>query len=236
MFFDLNIKGRDLEGNMEMARHSERYGWKHINFSYSPENFKKALKTKEELQDEFQDRIDIDFTLEIKPRNAEDSRRTTRKFRSGCNCISVVGGDLKVNRACCENIQVDILSRPYLRRYDPGINHVLAKEAVRNNVAIELCFSDILSSYLSYRSKIIANFKDIYALHRKFGFPLVISSRAKSVFDIKTPHDIRAFFISTGLSAEEFERAMESSRAILEFNRNRPNMILKGVRRVDDEA
>jgi len=35
---------------------------------------------------------------------------------------------------------------------------------------IELCFKDILRSYLSHRSKVISNFKDIYMLYRKFDF------------------------------------------------------------------
>ena len=70
------------------------------------------------------------------------------------------------------NIKIDVLSRPYLKRYDSGLNHVLSKESVKNNVAIELCFKDILKSYLSHRSKIISNFRDIYVLHRKFDFPL----------------------------------------------------------------
>lgn len=236
MFFDLNIKGNGLNENIEIAGHSRKYGWTHINFSYPPSRFKEALKIKEELQDQFRDDMTIDYTLEIKTDNANDVRRITRKYRDQCNCISIVGGDLKVNRAACENIQVDVLSRPYLRRYDGGINHVLAKEAARNNVAIELCFNDILSSYLSYRSKILANFKDIYALHRKFDFPLIISSRAKSIFDIKTPRDLKAFFLTTGMTEDEFAGAMESSRAILDFNRDRPNMILRGVRRIDDEA
>ncbi|MDO5849102.1 MAG: RNase P subunit p30 family protein [Methanobrevibacter sp.] len=236
MFFDLNVKGRDLDYNIELANHSKRYGWTHINFSYSQDDFKEALEVKEELQNHFDNEIAIDYTLEIKTDNVNDIGKAVNKYRKKCNCISVVGGDLKINRASCENVRVDVLSRPYLKRYDSGLNHVLAKEAVKNNVAIELCFKDILSSYLSYRSKILSNFKDIYALHRKFGFPLILSSRAKSIFDIKSPNDIRAFFKSTGLTDEEFLKAMNSSGEILEFNRNRHNMILRGVRRIDDEA
>lgn len=236
MFFDLNIKGKDLDGNIELANYSQRYGWNHINFSYSTDNFKKALEFKEELQSSLNNKIAIDYTLEINNDNIRDINKNIRKYRDVCNCISVVGGNLKVNRASCENIQVDVLSRPYLGRYDSGINQVLAKEALNNNVAIELCFTDILNSYLSHRSKILANFKDIYTLHRKFNFPLILSSRAESIFDIKASRDFKAFFISTGLTSEEFDQAMESSKGILEFNKNRKNMILKGVRRIVHEA
>ncbi|MCF0226791.1 MAG: ribonuclease P [Methanobrevibacter sp.] len=236
MFLDLNIKGQDFDKNIEMANHSKKYGWNHINFSYNPNDFKEALKFKKELNSYFDGTITIDYTLEFKPKNQNELVKITKKFRDKCNCITITGGDLKINRACCENIKVDVLSRPYLKRFDSGLNHVLAKEAVNNNVAIELSFNDILNSYLSYRSKIIANFKDIYTLYRKFDFPLVLSSRSKSIFDIKSPYDLLYFFKSTGLSEDDFFKSQKTSQDILEFNKNRKNMILKGVRRIDNEA
>lgn len=174
--------------------------------------------------------------LEIKSTNVNEIRKFTNKFRNKASCISVIGGNLKVNRAVVENVKADVLSRPYLRRFDSGLNHVLAKEAVKNNVAIELCFKDVLKSYLSYRSKIISNFRDVYTLYRKFDFPLVLSSRAESVFDVKTTHDFIAFFNQTGLSEEEINKSFITSSEILKFNENRDKMIFKGVRRVDDEA
>ena len=236
MFFDLNIKGSSLENNLSLAIEASKYGWNHINFSYNQNDFKDALEIKSELADSLNEIISFDYTLEIKSNNVNEIRKITRKFRNRASCISVVGGDLKVNRASLENVQIDVLSRPYLKRYDSGLNHVLAKEAVKNNVAIELCFKDVLKSYLSHRSKIISNFKDIYVLYRKFDFPLILSSRAESVFDIRTTHDFVSFFIQTGLTASEIDRAFSTAGSILEFNRNRDKMILKGVRRVDDEA
>lgn len=236
MFFDLNIKGSSLENNLDIAFESSRYGWDHINFSYNQDDFKHALEFKDDLSDNLGDVISFDYTLEIKSSNINEIRKITRKFRSKSSCISVVGGDLKVNRAVLENIQIDVLSRPYLKRFDSGLNHVLAKEAVNNNVAVELCFKDVLRSYLSYRSKVISNFKDIYTLYRKFDFPLVLSSRAESVFDLRTAHDFISVFKQTGLTDAEIEKSFKTSGDILEFNKNRRNMILKGVRRVDDEA
>ena len=235
MFFDLNIKGSSLENNVEMAKQASEYGWNHINFSYNQNDFADALSIKKDLENRLDD-IDFDYTLEIKSTNINEINKTVNKFRSKASCISVIGGDLKVNRACVENIRVDVLSRPYLKRFDSGLNHVLAKEAVRNNVAIELCFKDVLRSYLSHRAKIISNFRDIYTLYRKFDFPLILSSRAESVFDIRTTHDFIAFFEETGLTLEEINKSFASSKDILEFNKNRDKMIFSGVRRVDDEA
>ena len=182
----------------------------------------------------FDDEISIDYTLEIKSTNINEIRKITNKFRNKTSCIAVVGGDLKVNRATLENIKIDVLSRPYLRRFDSGLNHVLSREAVDNNVAIELCFKDVLKSYLSHRSKVISNFKDIYTLYRKFDFPLILSSRAESVFDIKTTHDFAAFFKQTGLTDSEIVDSFTAASNILDFNKNRHNLILKGVRRIED--
>lgn len=233
MFFDLNIKGNSLENNLKLAKQASQYGWNHINFSYNQNDFSDALNFKKELIEELSEEISIDYTLEIKSNNINEIRKLTNKFRNKSNCISVVGGDLKVNRATLENIKIDVLSRPYSRRFDSGINHVLAREAVKNNVAIELCFKDVLKSYLSYRSKVISNFKDIYTLYRKFDFPLILSSGSESIFDIKTAFDFIAFFKQTGLTDNEILKSFNTSSDILEFNKNRDSLILKGVRRVD---
>ena len=236
MFFDLNIKGSSLENNLNLAMEASKYGWEHINFSYNQNDFKDALDIKNELSDKLEGIINFDYTLEIYSNNVNEVKKTARKFRNKSSCISVIGGNLKINRATVETIQIDVLSRPYLRRYDGGINHVLAKEAVKNNVAIELCFKDVLRSYLSHRSKVISNFKDIYTLYRKYDFPLILSSRAESVFDIRTTHDFMAFFKQTGLSDSEIDKSFLTAQNILEFNEDRDKMIFNGVRRVDDEA
>ena len=236
MFFDLNIKGSGLENNIKLANEASRYGWNHINFSYNQDDFNDALDLKEELECNLNDVIGFDYTLEIKSNNVNEIRKLANKFRNKASCISVIGGDLKVNRAVVENIKVDVLSRPYFTRYDSGLNHVLSKEAVKNNVAIELCFKDVLKTYLSPRAKVISNFKDIYTLYRKFDFPLILSSGSESVFDIRTTHDFTAVFKQTGLCDEEISKSFETSKNILKFNQNRHQMILKGVRRLEDEA
>lgn len=231
--FDLNIKGSIYDNNLMLAKQASIYGWKHINFSYAPDEYDDALSFKKDLKDDLKDIIDIDYTLLIKSNNPSEVRKTVRKYRNKSSCISVLGGNLKVNRTCLENIQVDVLSKPYLKRYDSGLNHILAREARENNVAIELVFSDILKSYLSHRSKILSNFRDIYKLHRKYEFPLILSSGADSVFDLRTVKDFQAVFTQTGLSNLEVVNSFKTAVNILKFNKDRKNMILSGVKVVE---
>ena len=236
MFFDLNIKGSSLENNIKLAKQASEYGWEHINFSYNQKDFQNALNLREELDDSLESIISFDYTLEIKSTNINEIRKAANKFRDRASCISVIGGDLKVNRAVLENVKIDVLSRPYLKRYDAGLNHILAKESLRNNVAVELCFNDILRSYLAPRAKIISNFRDIFTLYRKFDFPLILSSGSESIFDIKTTQDFVSVFKQTGLNDDEINKSFITSQNILEFNKNRKDLIFKGVRRVNDEA
>ena len=231
--FDLNVKGGSFDNNLMLAKQASIYDWKHINFSYTQNEYDDALSFKKDLEDNLDDVIDIDYTLLIKSNNPSEIRKIVRKYRKKSSCISVLGGDLKVNRTSLENIQIDVLSKPYLKRYDSGLNHVLAKEAKDNNVAVELVFSDVLKSYLTHRSKVLANFRDIYKLHRKYDFPLILSSGAESVFDLRTVKDFQAVFTQSGLSQLEVKNSFNASENILKFNNDRKNMILSGVRVVD---
>ena len=228
--FDLNVKGSSFDNNLMLAKQASIYDWKHINFSYTQNEYDDALSFKKDLEDKLNDVIDIDYTLLIKSNNPSEIRKIVRKYRKKSSCISVLGGDLKVNRTSLENIQVDVLSKPYFKRYDSGLNHVLAKEAKDNNVAVELVFGDVLKSYLAHRSKILANFRDIYKLHQKYDFPLILSSGAESVFDLRTVKDFQAVFTQSGLSELEVKNSFRTSENILEFNKDRKNMILSGVK------
>ena len=116
--FDLNIKGSSYDNNLILAMQASGYGWKHINFSYDYNEYDDALSFKKDLKNNLKDFIDIDYTLNIKSDNPSEIRKIVRKYRNKSSCISVFGGNLKVNRTCLENIQVDVLSKPYFKRYD----------------------------------------------------------------------------------------------------------------------
>ena len=106
---DLNIKGSSYDNNLILAMQASCYGWKHINFSYNHNEYEEALSFKNDLKDNLKDFIDIDYTLNIKSNNPSEIRKIIRRYRNKSSCISVLGGNLKVNRNCLENIQVDFI-------------------------------------------------------------------------------------------------------------------------------
>ena len=171
--------------------------------------------------------------LEISCKNPEDLRKKVQKSRKKADIIMVRGGDLKVNRAACEDRRVDILSQPYRSRRDTGINHVLARKAKENNVAIELNLKNFLKTNLRYRYRVINQFKHIVELQRKFKFPLIITSNANSKFDLRTPQDIFALSNCFGMTFEETYEALSiTPQNIFETNDMRDSFVADGVRKV----
>ena len=111
------------------------------------------------------------------------------------------------------------------------MNHVLSKEAVKHNVAVELCFRDILHNHLKYRANVIASFKEILMFHRKFNFPLILTTDSKSLYDIRSTRDMVAFFKSIGFTNQEIINGFyHYPKQIIDFNRERENMVVQGVK------
>jgi ribonuclease P/MRP protein subunit RPP1 len=250
IYHDFNLKGNNYVSDMELILEAHKLGWNYLNLIYSPEVFEKAVNHKEKLIQETSNivnshnknnfisnsnkKLEIEFGIEISPRDQNELYKFSKKCRNKTKFLAVLGGDLGINRGTCENRQVDVLSRPYRNNRSCGINHVLAKEAVENDVAIELCFNDILSSYLSYRAKIMAHFREIIKLYNKFKFPLIITSGASSIWDLRSPRDISAVFKYLGLSKEEFINCTQNHpKKIIDFNNERKNMVVLGVKKIN---
>ena len=217
-FYDLNLRGQNFENDLALVREANKFGWDYLNLNYSYTDFEDSIQYLDDLNDELS-KIDfretyrnkktnfehakVSMGINILNANSNEIRKIINKYRDKSNYISCLGGDLKINRSVCESYRIDVLSRPYYKRRDSGMNHVLAKEAARNNVAIELCFRDILNNYLRYRANVISSFKEILMFHRKFKFPLILTTDSKSLYDVRSTRDILTFFKSIGFTDKE---------------------------------
>jgi ribonuclease P/MRP protein subunit RPP1 len=266
MFYDFHIQGRNYKSDKKLIYEAKRLGYAGVSLFYSRDDYSKSKEYLDEIENEINliSNPDFDLTevssgshlnsnpnsnsnrngnfevisgIKIFPKNAEDLKKQIRNSRKKTNVLMAVGGDLKINRAACENIKLDILSRPYYKRRDCGINHVLAKEAARNDVAIELNVCDVLRARSPLRSKIMAHFQEIIKLHRKFKFPLVMGSGAVSLYDMRNPRDLIAFSQCFGLNKKEANLALSHNpRNIVDFNKKRNDIIVIGAKKVHPDA
>jgi ribonuclease P/MRP protein subunit RPP1 len=174
---------------------------------------------------------DIINGVEIRAKNIPELRKKIGKYRPKVDLLLVHGGDPKINRAAVEDVRVDILAHPENGR-DIGFNHVLAKSATNNNVAIEFNLDVLIHLRGGLRVKALSDFRRNLKLVRKFSVPVVLTSNAKSHYDLRAPREMVALAGLFGMSEDEAIRALSNVPAeIIERNRERRRLgyVMGGV-------
>ena len=219
MFFDFHV-----HGNEKLAKEAKRLGYDGICIvCYSDEYHQD--------RDSIRKNSGIKSGIEIIAENPDDLKKKIQKFRRRADILMVHGGNIKINRTACEDPRIDIIIHPYRNRRDCGINHVLAKEAAKNAVAVEININYILKSRSSLRSKVLSQFMQILKLQRKFKFPLIITSGAHSIYDLRTPRDIIALTSCFGMTEEEANDGLSKTPiTIIKKSKMRKDLIVSGVR------
>lgn len=237
MFYDLHI-----QGSPKMALHAQKLGYNGTALVLNFKDYKDKsaiIKDVQNIRNHFQhdSPFQIKVGLEIQARNPTDLKKQVRKFRDKVDVILVHGGDLKINRAATEEPRIDILCHPYRNRYDSGINHVLAVKAAENKVSIEINLKYFLLTRPNQRYRVLNQFRQIVKLQCKYKFPVIITSDADSVYDLRHPHDIIALASCFGMTNDEAIRSLSSVPLdIIDKNEIRRQIILPGVRLVNDEG
>ncbi|MDI6645154.1 MAG: RNase P subunit p30 family protein [Methanobacteriaceae archaeon] len=228
MYYDLNLKfNNNLE---ELLNESRRLGFSGVAIIQSSKKFKKDyIHDLKEFKVAKQ--MDIYSGVEIAARSVNDLKKKISSLRKKVDVLIVQGGRVKINRAACEDPRVDIISQPNKKRRDCGLNHILSKEAAKNQVAVEININSILQSRYSYRSKLFSQYRDILKLHEKFKFPIIITSAGTSIYDLRKPRDIIRLTQCFGMKKHDSVNSMTNSPTnILKRSKIRPEMIVNGVR------
>ena len=136
--------------------------------------------------------IDIVQVVMIKPSTPDDLNQTAAKIRSKAEIIAVHGGNYDINRAACESPLVDMLCHPELGRIDSGIDHICAKAAKDNSVAIEINFREILEAAGKKRMYIMAGMRRNIKLCTHYGTKIVTTSGAVSKWNLRSGRELAA--------------------------------------------
>jgi ribonuclease P/MRP protein subunit RPP1 len=227
-FHDLHVHsiGESAEQFAVMAK---QLGYSSICIS---EYFKNQQK---ELQKEFQrveEKTGMRIYLGFEAKSVGELAKLAG-IRRQFDVLLVHGGDLKLNRAACETPEVDILTHPEFGRADSGLNHVLAKAAAENDVAIEVNFRNILVNEGKSRARIVANISQNVTLARKFGAPLVLCSGAVSPWEMRDPMAMVSMAMQVGLGQKEAkDSATKVPEMILKnsYERKSKNWVMPGVK------
>ncbi len=180
-------------------------------------------------------RIDIGFCdgikyenyisgIEIKPKNVKELKELLKRYINEFDFIIVDVKEPKLLRKCSEDYRVDIISFPYY------IDYYIARNCKKNEIAIEIKLSDIIRNTGSKRIKVLSCVKEILRLREKYEFDLVITSGAKSIYELRSWFDVYSLMKILGLNDNDIKRFMEEiPKRIVEYHR-KYYIIAKGVR------
>lgn len=132
-----------------------------------------------------------------------------------------------MNRLACEDSRVDILTHPEENRTDSGLDEPTMKAANVNNVSIEINFNEILNSFRKPRSYVLNHIATNIRLCDHYRIPMIISSGAKSIWDMRPPREMVSMANSLGLElGKAFAAVTSIPQQIIENNKK----VLEGTK------
>jgi len=163
--------------------------------------------------------IEVVIGFEIVATDQRSLHAKAASLRDRSDFLAVHGGDEKINRAACEDSNVDLLAHAHEGR--SGIGVAAAKAARDNQVAIGLDLGPIIRLRGSSRVRWMEAVRRDLDLIRKFDLNLMISTGAKSHLDLRSPRDLVALASLFGLERERAVEALTLPKSIIDLNRRR---------------
>jgi ribonuclease P/MRP protein subunit RPP1 len=150
--------------------------------------------------------IEIHTGILIRDTAVRDLTTRIKRERNSEAVISVQAGDNGFNRSVISLKGVHIL-RGLHSADKNAFDHVAAKMAADNRVAIDLDLFPLISGRGFTRQRIMHRYRDILVLERRFEFPLTISSHARSILDMRAVREIAGLCSLIGMDIPDVERA-----------------------------
>jgi len=138
---------------------------------------------------------------------AKEVQGRAKKARGTGTILSVQMGDSGFNRAVAGTNGVHIL-RGIASADKLAFDHVAAKVAADNNTALDIDLSPLIFGRGHLRQKAIHRYLDLMVLHRRFEFPLTISSSARSVLGLRAVRDAAGLCSLFGMDETDVQAAL----------------------------
>lgn len=198
-FFDLNVHAYpETDAPIEeLRRVAKRYGYAEIALTNHDESVKENVETK--------------FTItgvEIRAHSVPELKRKVTLHWGKVLLLAVHGGEDKLNRAAVEDPRVDILAHPCGEKGEGALNHVSVKYAAANCVAIDFNLGALIHNRRADRARILDKMRENLKLVRKYNAPMILTSNAHSIYDLRAPREMIALAALFGMSKEEATSAL----------------------------
>jgi ribonuclease P/MRP protein subunit RPP1 len=150
--------------------------------------------------------IEIYPGIHIRDTAVRDLISRIKRERNNEAVVSVQAGDNGFNRSVINLKGVHIL-RGLHSADKNAFDHVAAKMAADNRVAIDLDLSPLISGRGFTRQRAMHRYRDILVLERRYEFPITLSSHARSILDMRAVREIAGLCSLLGMDIPDVEKA-----------------------------
>ena len=188
----------------------------------------RAVPSFEGLQAAFD--IDVVDAAEIVAEDPSTAAGAVGNYRPDHTLVVVRGGSDRMNRFAVEQERVDVLSQPFAG--DGDFNHVLAKAARDNNVAVEFNLGTVLRTEGGKRVRKLQQLRKLREIIDHYETPFVVSATPTSHLQLRAPREIRAVGEAVGFEGKTLPAGLAEWGEIATRNRTRQSesFVAPGVR------
>jgi ribonuclease P/MRP protein subunit RPP1 len=151
--------------------------------------------------------VDVRSGIIIRNLPVRDIINRMKRFRESGAVISAMAGDAGFNRAVIGMKGMHILRGIHAADKN-AFDHVSAKMAADNRVAVDIDLSTIIASRGITRQRALARYRDILVLEGRYEFPLTLSTYAASVLDLRAVREITGLCSLLGMDIPNAEYAL----------------------------
>lgn len=179
---------------------------------------------------------DVAVGVEVCAEDPESASGAVGNYRPECEVLIVAGGTDELNRFAVESERVDVLARPMAD--DGDVNHVLAKAARDNDVAVEFDLGPALRRTGGERVRALQDLRKLRELLAHYDAPHVVSATPRSHLQLRAPRELVALGEELGFDGDVVRDGLARWGEIVDRTRHRrsDSFIAPGVELDDDEA
>ncbi|WP_292520434.1 RNase P subunit p30 family protein [Methanoculleus sp.] len=145
--------------------------------------------------------------------NAASHKEVIKRVRDPAvrraDVVFVNAGDISFNRAVVSVNEVNVVRNIHAARRN-AFDHVAARTAADRGVAVDISLAPIIQFRGTKRQKALQRYADILSLQRRYGFPLTISSDARSIMEQRSVREVRSLCALFGMTGVEVSDALAS--------------------------
>jgi ribonuclease P/MRP protein subunit RPP1 len=146
--------------------------------------------------------------------SVKDVLKQVQRAGPDADLVFVDAGDLAFNRAVVTAKGVSVL-RNIHKSPKNSFDHVAARSAAERGVAVDISLYPIIHHRGIGRQRTLYRYADLLTLHRRYRFPMTISSNARSILDQRSVREVEYLCALFGMTSEEVAAALAAVESLV---------------------